>query len=63
VYFSTNEKALMHMLTPTHFAAVLATAGVVAAIALTPTASSNAANTKSGPKHPDISARHGHPIR
>jgi hypothetical protein len=51
------------MITPAHFAAVLATAGVVAAIALTPTASSDAAGAKAGHQRPDIGARHGHPIR
>ncbi len=51
------------MIAPAHFAAVLATAGVVAAIALTPTASSGAADAQPGPKRPDVGARHGHPIR
>jgi hypothetical protein len=54
----------MHMITPAHLAAVLATAGVVAAIALTPTASSDAAGAKAGHhKRPDVGARHAHPIR
>jgi hypothetical protein len=53
----------MHMITPAHLAAMLATAGVVAAIALTPTASSDAFHAKSAPKRPDIGARHGHQIR
>jgi hypothetical protein len=53
----------MHMITPAHLAAMVATAGVVAAIALSPTASSDAAGAKVGHKGPDIGARHGHPIR
>jgi hypothetical protein len=53
----------MHMITPAHLVAVLATAGVVGTIALTPTASSDAAGAKVGHKGPDVGARHGHPIR
>jgi hypothetical protein len=50
-------------LSPAHLATGLATAGVIAAIALTPTAASNAADAHAGPKKADVAARHGHPIK
>jgi hypothetical protein len=51
-------------LSPTHLVCALATAGVVAAIALTPTASSNAASDgHGGAKKPDVAARHGRVMR
>jgi hypothetical protein len=49
------------MLSPAHLVTGLATAGVIAAIALTPTAPSSAADA--GPKKADVGARHGHAIR
>jgi hypothetical protein len=51
------------MLTPAHLVTALATAGVVAAITLTPAASSNAFDAHAGPKKADIGARHGYPIK
>jgi hypothetical protein len=51
------------MLTPAHILTGLATAGVVAAIALSPTAPSSAADAHAGPKKADIGARHAHGIR
>ncbi|HEY7622691.1 MAG TPA: hypothetical protein VH834_23160 [Solirubrobacteraceae bacterium] len=51
------------MLSPAHLVSALATAGVVAAIALTPAASSNAYDAHAGPKKADVGARHGHPIK
>jgi hypothetical protein len=49
-------------LSPAHIVTGLATAGVIAAIALTPTASSSAADAHAGPKKADIGARHIHPV-
>jgi hypothetical protein len=43
--------------------AALAAVGVAAAIAFTPTSDSGAFDAEAGPKHADISARHGHAIR
>ena len=51
------------MLTPGHLVSALATAGVVAVIAITPTASSNAYSAHAGAKKADVAARHGHPIK
>jgi hypothetical protein len=51
------------MLSPAHLVTALATAGVIAAVALTPAASSNAFDAHAGPNHADIGARHGHTVR
>ena len=46
------------MLSPAHLVTALATTGVIAAIALTPAATSNAFDAHAGPKKADIGARH-----
>jgi hypothetical protein len=51
------------MISAQRIVAVIAAAGVAAAIALTPTSDSGAFDAKAGPRHADISARHGHAIR
>jgi hypothetical protein len=51
------------MITGTRVIAALTAAGVAAAIALTPTSSSNASNLHGGHKPADLAARHGHVIR
>ena len=58
-----TEGLLSDMVSPAYLVSALATAGVVAAIALTPTASSNAYDAHAGPQKADIGARHAHPIR
>ena len=50
------------MISAPRILAVLAAAGVAAAIALTPTTFSDARDA-AGPKRPDVGARHGHAIR
>jgi hypothetical protein len=48
------------MITRPQIAAALAAIGLAAAVALTPTPSSDAADAHPGPKSPDIGARHGY---